>query len=176
MSRRLVPVRVLCLSFFGSEESGLFLAIVLHPCVRFGSGISFVAMSFDRPGILLFDMGGVLVRWDGIDAIRGLMKEPVERDVDRSELLAAEEAFFCGTAWEVTPILSIDRVDVGPGRIGPKTKLLQEAFFGFANIIFESFEDFLDLPDFSNRRTGGKSDKISSITANTIRSFAFRPL
>lgn len=81
MSRRLVPVRALCLSFFGSEESGLFLAIVLHPCVRFGSGISSVAMSFDRPGILLFDMGGVLVRWDGIDAIRGLMKEPVERDV-----------------------------------------------------------------------------------------------
>ena len=56
--------------------------------------------------------------------------EPVERDVDRSELLAAEEAFFCGTAWEVTPILSIDRVDIGSGRIGPKTKLLQEAFFG----------------------------------------------
>ena len=56
--------------------------------------------------------------------------EPVERDVDRSELLAAEEAFFCGTAWEVTPILSIDRVAIGSGRIGPMTKRLQEAFFG----------------------------------------------
>lgn len=53
----------------------------------------------------------------------------VERDIDRSELVAAEEAFFCGTAWEVTPITSIDTLPVGDGAIGPLTKALQRAYF-----------------------------------------------
>ena len=55
--------------------------------------------------------------------------KPVERDVDRSELAAAEEAFFCGTAWEVAPILAIDKVNVGNGVAGPITKKLQQAYF-----------------------------------------------
>ena len=55
--------------------------------------------------------------------------KPVERDMDRSELHAAEEAFFCGTAWEVTPVLAIDRLNIGNGGIGPMTKRLQDAFF-----------------------------------------------
>lgn len=53
----------------------------------------------------------------------------VEREIDRSELAAASEAFFCGTAWEVTPILSIDRLAVGKGDIGPVTAILQKAYF-----------------------------------------------
>ncbi len=56
--------------------------------------------------------------------------KPVERDVDRSELLAADEAFFCGTAWEVTPVLSVDRLAIGDGGIGPMTLRLQDAYFG----------------------------------------------
>ncbi|MDE0809099.1 MAG: branched-chain-amino-acid transaminase [Alphaproteobacteria bacterium] len=59
--------------------------------------------------------------------------KPVERDVDRSELMAADEAFFCGTAWEVTPVLGIDRVDIGKGAIGPMTKRLQDAFFAVSD-------------------------------------------
>lgn len=58
---------------------------------------------------------------------------PVERDIDRSELIAADEAFFCGTAWEVTPILGIDRVEISGGTIGPMTKRLQEAFFAVSD-------------------------------------------
>lgn len=53
----------------------------------------------------------------------------VERDIDRSELVAAEEAFFCGTAWEVTPVTSIDKLQVGDGAVGPLTKRLQDAYF-----------------------------------------------
>ena len=36
--------------------------------------------------------------------------EVIERDIDRSEFAAADEAFFCGTAWEVTPLVSVDRL------------------------------------------------------------------
>ncbi|EDP63422.1 branched-chain amino acid aminotransferase [alpha proteobacterium BAL199] len=53
----------------------------------------------------------------------------IERDVDRSEIMAADEAFFCGTAWEVTPVTMIDRMSVGTGALGAVTKRLQEAYF-----------------------------------------------
>ena len=57
--------------------------------------------------------------------------EVVERDIDRSELAAADETFFCGTAWEVTPLLEIDRMPVGRGNsgIGEVTKRLQQRYF-----------------------------------------------
>ena len=38
--------------------------------------------------------------------------------------------FFCGTAVEITPIRSVDKITVGNGRRGPITAALQERFFG----------------------------------------------
>jgi branched-chain amino acid aminotransferase len=52
----------------------------------------------------------------------------VEREVDRTELYVADELFFCGSAAEVTPILSVDRIAVGSGSVGPKTQALRTAF------------------------------------------------
>ncbi|NTE65099.1 branched-chain-amino-acid transaminase [Agrobacterium tumefaciens] len=52
-----------------------------------------------------------------------------ERVINRSELHAADEAFICGTGAEVTPVLGIDRIAVGDGRIGPIVKMLQDAYF-----------------------------------------------
>ncbi len=55
---------------------------------------------------------------------------PVEqRPVQRGELYLAEELFFTGTAAEISPIRSVDRVPVGSGKRGPITQALQEAFF-----------------------------------------------
>ena len=56
----------------------------------------------------------------------------VERDVDRSELYAAQELFFCGTAWEVTPIVAVDRLEVGNGKPGDITRRLQDLYFAIA--------------------------------------------
>ena len=58
--------------------------------------------------------------------------EVIERDIDRSEFAAAEEAFFCGTAWEVTPLTSVDRLPIGNGEVGPTVRRLQDVFFGIA--------------------------------------------
>jgi branched-chain amino acid aminotransferase len=55
--------------------------------------------------------------------------EVVERSIDRSELYLAEEAFFTGTAAHVTPIVEVDRRDVGNGEIGKITKELQRLYF-----------------------------------------------
>jgi len=68
------------------------------------------------------------------DAVITLLREEmnievVERDVNRSELYAASEAFYCGTAWEVTPIVDIDGLKLGDGTPGSITRALQEKFF-----------------------------------------------
>ena len=54
--------------------------------------------------------------------------EVVERDIDRTELYVAEEAFFCGSGYEVTPILSIDRFGLGTGDVGPVTRRISSAY------------------------------------------------
>jgi branched-chain amino acid aminotransferase len=68
------------------------------------------------------------------DAILKLARDlgiPVaEAGIPREMLYIAEEAFFTGTAAEVTPIRSVDRINVGDGSVGPITKALQREFFG----------------------------------------------
>lgn len=53
-----------------------------------------------------------------------------EMPIPREMLYIADEAFFTGTAAEITPIRSVDRQPVGSGRRGPVTQRLQEEFFG----------------------------------------------
>ena len=52
----------------------------------------------------------------------------VEREVDRTELYVADEVLFCGSAWEVTPITSVDRYPVGDGTIGPLTRRIRRIY------------------------------------------------
>lgn len=53
----------------------------------------------------------------------------VERSVDRSELYAADEAFLCGSGWEVVPVREVDRIALGNGEVGPMTRRVQDAYF-----------------------------------------------
>jgi branched-chain amino acid aminotransferase len=57
----------------------------------------------------------------------------VEEQLPRELLYIVDEAFFVGTAAEVTPIRSVDKVTVGRGRRGPVTEALQKAFFAIVN-------------------------------------------
>ena len=52
-----------------------------------------------------------------------------EREIDRTELYVADEAFFCGTGVQVAWIESIDGRPVGDGKIGPITTRLRTTFF-----------------------------------------------
>src|SRR5689334_23090670 len=54
----------------------------------------------------------------------------VETIVPREMLYIADEVFFSGTAAEITPIRSIDRITIGKGRRGPVAERLQKEFFG----------------------------------------------
>jgi branched-chain amino acid aminotransferase len=50
--------------------------------------------------------------------------------IPREMLYIADELFFSGTAAEITPIRSVDRITVGKGKRGPITEKLQREFFG----------------------------------------------
>ncbi|HEX9985216.1 MAG TPA: branched-chain amino acid transaminase [Thermoanaerobaculia bacterium] len=62
---------------------------------------------------------------------RDLGFEVVESLIPREMLYIADEVFFTGTAAEVTPVRSIDRVTVGNGRRGPITERIQKEFFDY---------------------------------------------
>jgi branched-chain amino acid aminotransferase len=57
----------------------------------------------------------------------------VEQTMPRELLYIADEVFFSGTAAEITPIRSIDRITIGKGRRGPVTEKLQKEFFSIVN-------------------------------------------
>jgi branched-chain amino acid aminotransferase len=56
-----------------------------------------------------------------------------EHDLPREMLYVADEVFFCGTAAEVTPIRSVDKIPIGIGRRGPITAAVQQAYFDYIN-------------------------------------------
>jgi branched-chain amino acid aminotransferase len=60
------------------------------------------------------------------------------RPIPREALYIADEAFFTGSAAEITPITSIDHIEVGCGSRGPITQALQDAFF---NVVEGRAED-----------------------------------
>lgn len=64
-----------------------------------------------------------------ITLARDMGFEVREQELPREILYIADEVFFVGTAVEVTPVKSVDRIAVGKGRRGPVTGALQERFF-----------------------------------------------
>jgi len=112
------------------------------------------AIALDESGLLSEGSGQnlFLVR-DGIiytpslgsSVLQGITRETVitmandlgytvkETSIPREFLYLADEAFFCGTAVEVTPIRTIDKITVGNGKRGPVTEAMQRRFFGILN-------------------------------------------
>ena len=64
---------------------------------------------------------------------RDLGLEIVQKRITRDEVYIADEAFFTGTAAEVTPIRELDRIEIGIGSRGPVTEKIQSAFFDIVN-------------------------------------------
>jgi branched-chain amino acid aminotransferase len=59
--------------------------------------------------------------------------EIVQKRITRDEVYIADEAFFTGTAAEVTPVRELDRIEIGAGSRGPITEKIQSAFFDIVN-------------------------------------------
>ena len=64
---------------------------------------------------------------------KDLSLEIVQKRITRDEVYIADEAFFTGTAAEVTPVRELDRIEIGAGSRGPITEKIQTAFFDIVN-------------------------------------------
>jgi branched-chain amino acid aminotransferase len=98
---------------------------------------------------------GVIYTPDITSALEGITRDTVitlareagyevrEKRITRDEVYIADEAFFTGTAAEVTPIRSLDDRLIGEGRPGPITKLLQDRYFATVNGELDGHLDWL---------------------------------
>jgi branched-chain amino acid aminotransferase len=68
-----------------------------------------------------------------------------EEMLPRELLYIADEAFFAGTAVEITPIRSVDKIQIGNGRRGPITEAIQQAFFDTINGRLEDTHGWLEF-------------------------------
>ena len=64
-----------------------------------------------------------------IQLAKDLGIEVEERTIDRTELYVADEAFYCGTGAQISPIVSIDNRNLGDGKVGPIVTKLQKLYF-----------------------------------------------
>ena len=71
--------------------------------------------------------------------------EVKEKRITRDEVYICDEAFFTGTAAEVTPIRELDRIELGAGSRGPITEKIQAAFFDIVNGRNPKYAEWLTL-------------------------------
>ncbi len=111
------------------------IALDVNGCVSEGSGENLFVV---RNGVLQTAAIGSSVlpgitRDSVLQIARDLGIRIVEQQIPRESLYIADEVFFSGTAAEITPIRSVDRITVGKGKIGAITKAIQEEFYGIVH-------------------------------------------
>jgi len=111
------------------------IALDVNGCVSEGSGENLFVV---RNGVLQTAAIGSSVlpgitRDSVLQIARDLGIRIVEQQIPRESLYIADEVFFSGTAAEITPIRSVDRITVGKGKIGAITKAIQDEFYGIVH-------------------------------------------
>ncbi|MCI0400528.1 MAG: aminotransferase class IV, partial [Gammaproteobacteria bacterium] len=98
---------------------------------------------------------GVLFTPDLTSALEGITRDTIlrlaadegitarEKRITRDEVYVADEAFFTGTAAEVTPIRELDGRSIGSGERGPITKRLQQMYFDCVHERAERYAEWL---------------------------------
>jgi branched-chain amino acid aminotransferase len=67
----------------------------------------------------------------------------VERDIDRTELYICDEAFLCGSAMEVVPVLNVDGISVGEGKPGKITQAIHDTYLDAVAGKISGYEEWL---------------------------------
>ncbi len=123
--------------------------------------LNFHGMVAEGPGenIIIVKDGNLITPPTSSGALIGITKDSVitmakdlgittiQRNILREQLLTADEAFFTGTAAEVTPIREIDGRVIGNGSRGPITEKLQSEFFRVVHGENKNYLDWLDFVD-----------------------------
>jgi branched-chain amino acid aminotransferase len=85
--------------------------------------------------------------------------EVVSQRLTRDDIYIADEAFFSGTAAEITPIRELDGRRIGAGRRGPITTRIQKAFFDLVNGKSKTHRDWLALVEKPDGKTPARRSK-----------------
>ena len=110
---------LLDVSGFVSEGAGENLFVVKHGVVY-------------TPDLSAGALNGI-TRNTILHIAKDLGLEVVQKRITRDEVYISDEAFFTGTAAEVTPVRELDRIAIGTGSRGPITEKIQAAFFDIVN-------------------------------------------
>lgn len=141
MPDNVMPARIKCnanyhnsrLAVMQSQRDGYDVAFLLNSRGKLAEAVA-MCVFIVRHGQLITPSGTndileSITRQTVIELAREYLGlETVERDVDRTELIVADEVFYCGTAAEITPVTSIDRIIVGKGLPGIITQRLIEIY------------------------------------------------
>jgi len=133
-----------------AHENGYAEAIALGPdgLVSEGSGQNLFLVRDDE--LRTPPLDGTLLGGITRDSVIRIARDegiPVrECPIPREALYTADELFFTGTAAEITPVRSVDRIEVGGGRPGPVTRRLQSALLEIARGEREDAHGWLDRP------------------------------
>lgn len=79
-----------------------------------------------------------------IEIARDVLKiDVIERDIDRTELYISDEIFLCGSAIEVTPIISVDQIKVGNGEIGEISEKIYKLYLSIVRGEVDEYKKWL---------------------------------
>lgn len=145
MPDNVMPARIKCnanyhnarLAILQAQLDGYDVAFLLNSRGKLAEGFA-MCVFIVRDGQLITPSGTndileSITRLTVIELAREYLGlETIEREVDRTELILAQEVFYCGTAVEIIPVVSIDRMVVGSGRPGTITQQLIAIYGGIA--------------------------------------------
>ncbi len=150
-----IPIRLKCganyqngrLALLQAKADGYDAPILLnqHGHVAEGTGATFFMVRKGRLATppISSDILESITRATLIEEIGpALGLDVVEREIDRTELYVADEAFFCGSGYEITPIVSIDRFPLGEGEVGATTRRLLLAYMNVVRGVDARFPEW----------------------------------
>jgi len=150
-----IPIRLKCganyqngrLATLQAKADGYDAPIFLnrHGTVAEGSGATFFMVRKERlvTPPMTSDILESITRVTLLENIcPDLGIDPVEREIARTELYVADEAFFCGSGYEITPIVSIDGFPLGHGKPGAITQRLLDAYMDIVRGVDKRFTEW----------------------------------
>ena len=147
--RRFAPDALMPLGKIGGQYVNNQLATVEAKAAGFSEAVlldagGFVAEGAGQNLFVLLD-GELVTPSESSSILAGITRDTIlslardlglpvrARRLTREMLYLADEMFMTGTASEITPVRSVDRIEIGIGRPGPLTRRLQKEFFGIVN-------------------------------------------
>ncbi len=116
-----------------AKRNGYDAAILLNPQGKVAEGPGECLMMVRNGQVITPSVTSGILESITRETMIGLCREVlhlpvIEREIDRTELYVANEAFLCGTGHEVKPVLSVDRLPVGNGEVGPITRQIEDMY------------------------------------------------